>query len=959
RWRAATVGAVAGFLIANYFLAGPTRGFVFNEFFVFELAGYALSAGFIIFFGEMMHRAREREVEQKNLLGVTLASIGDGVIATDSSGRVIFLNAEAQRLTGWRGDEASGRPLLEVFRIVNEWTQEPAEDPAERVLRTGKVVGLANHIVLFSKDGRRTPIDDSAAPIRLAGGSVSGVVLVFRDVTTQRKAQEASARLAAIVQSSGDAIFAKSPRGVIETWNAAAEQLFGYQAEEIIGKHATLLFPPERLGEEEHILELLRQGKPNQHLETVRVAKDGRHIPVLVSVSPLKDNGDNIIGASTIVRDVREIVAARDALIREKELLATTLASIGDGVIVTDAEGRITFVNSEAERLTGWKSAEAARCALPEVFRIINEQTRETVENPVEKVLRLGTVVGLANHTVLIRKDGREIPIDDSGAPIRLPNGLFFGVVLVFRDFTERKKAEMVLREREERFRTMANSAPVLIWTRDPDKACTWFNQRWLEFTGRTMEQELGKAWNENVHPEDFDRCMNTYSAQFDARKPFSIEYRLRRHDGAWRWILDSGVALYGPDGQLSGYVGSCIDITDQRDATAALEKAKREAEEANRAKDHFLAMLSHELRTPLTPVLMTATVLEADSTLPKKTRSQLAMMRRNIELEARLIDDLLDLTRIAHGKFEIRNEPVDVHAAIEHALGISASDLNAKRLTVTKRFEAADHFCRGDAARLHEVFWNVLRNAVKFTPEDGRIDIVTRNDDRHGVIIEFQDTGIGIEPEVLPRIFDVFEQGDPTTRARYGGLGLGLAISKRIINLHDGTISVHSPGRDRGSIFTVTLHALESSSLKRKSPARSLKIVKGRVRSKILVVEDHKDTADVLCRILESAGCAVSHCATVGDAKRAAEKQKFDLVICDIGLPDGNGLDLMRHLRETHGLTGIALSGFGAQEDLAASKAAGFAVHLIKPVDLDRLRQAIAELLENEVSIAPPVATA
>jgi len=189
------------------------------------------------------------------------------VIATDSSGRVIFLNAEAQRLTGWRGDEATGRPLLEVFRIVNERTQQPAEDPAERVLRTGKAVGLANHTVLVSKGGRRTPIDDSAAPIRLAGGSVSGVVLVFRDVTTQRKAQEASARLAAIVQSSGDAIFAKSPRGLIETWNAAAEQLFGYQAEEIIGKHAALLFPPERLGEEDHILELLRHGKQSEHLE--------------------------------------------------------------------------------------------------------------------------------------------------------------------------------------------------------------------------------------------------------------------------------------------------------------------------------------------------------------------------------------------------------------------------------------------------------------------------------------------------------------------------------------------------------------------------------------------------------------------------------------------------------------------------------------------------------------------
>jgi len=207
-----TVGAIAGFLIANYFLARPTRGFVFDDFIVFELAGYALSARFIIFFGETMHRAREREGEQKNLLAVTLASIGDGVIATDSSGRVIFLNAEAQRLTGWRGDEATGRPLLEVFRIVNERTQQPAEDPAERVLRTGKAVGLANHTVLVSKGGRRTPIDDSAAPIRLAGGSVfrrgPGFFEMFTNATKSAGSQRAAR---GIVQSSGTRSLRKAP----------------------------------------------------------------------------------------------------------------------------------------------------------------------------------------------------------------------------------------------------------------------------------------------------------------------------------------------------------------------------------------------------------------------------------------------------------------------------------------------------------------------------------------------------------------------------------------------------------------------------------------------------------------------------------------------------------------------------------------------------------------------------
>ncbi len=382
---------------------------------------------------------------QKELLATTLASIGDGVIVTDADGRVTFLNGEAERLTGWKSAGANGHPLPEIFRIINEQTRQTVENPVEKVLRHGTVVGLANHTLLVRRDGTDIPIDDSAAPIRQPDGPLFGVVLVFRDVTEQRKAQQASARLAAIVEHSGDAIFTKSLEGVIQTWNASAERLFGYRADEIIGKSIAILFPPDRLSEEESIFNRLRQGHPIERLETIRLAKDGRHIPVAVSVSPLKDADGEIIGASKIIQDITELVTARESLIREKELLATTLASIGDAVIVTDADGRVTFLNHEAEQLTGWKSAEARERALPEVFKIINEDSRQTVENPVEKVLRLGMVVGLANHTLLVARDGREIPIDDSAAPIRHPGGPIFGVVLVFRNFTEQREAQRVL----------------------------------------------------------------------------------------------------------------------------------------------------------------------------------------------------------------------------------------------------------------------------------------------------------------------------------------------------------------------------------------------------------------------------------------------------------------------------------------------------------------------------------
>ena len=426
--------ALAAFLLASMLIVGPTQAL--------HLARRRQAAGD----AERKHAAAEM-VKAYDLLTTTVASIGDAVIIADEKGDAAFLNPEAERLTGWNNSEAKGQALPKVFRVVNEQARQPEENPVGKAFRTGKIAGLASRALLISRDGTETPINGSAAPIRHADGPLFGVVLVFRDVTGPRNAQQTASRLAAIVEHSGDAIITKNLDGVIQTWNPGAERLFGYRAEEIVGRRVTVLFPPDRLNEEDHIIGRLRQGQPVEQLETVRVAKDGRRIPVLVSISPFKNASGEIVGASKIIHDISDIVAAREALARERELLATTLASIGDAVVVTDVEGRVTYLNAEAERLTKWNLAEAVRQPLPKVFRIVNEETRAPVEDPVAKVLRLDGTVGLANHTVLIAKDGTEIPIDDSAAPIRQPGGPAFGVVLVFRDFTGRKKAEEALRD--------------------------------------------------------------------------------------------------------------------------------------------------------------------------------------------------------------------------------------------------------------------------------------------------------------------------------------------------------------------------------------------------------------------------------------------------------------------------------------------------------------------------------
>ena len=378
------------------------------------------------------------------------------------------------------------------------------------------------------------------------------------------------------------------------------------------------------------------------------------------------------------------------------------------------------------------------------------------------------------------------------------------------------------------------------------------------------------------------------------------------------------------------------------------MKRAKQEAEDANQAKDRFLAMLSHELRTPLTPVLMTIANLRRDPTLNDEWRRDLEMLQRNIELEALLIDDLLDLTRIAHGKLELHSNAADLHALIEHALRIAEGDSVGRQLEVVRRLEAKHFHTWGDAARLQQVFWNLIKNAVKFTPPGGRIEILSRNPTPGSIEIVVRDNGVGIEPELLPRIFEAFEQGGRDVTSRFGGLGLGLAICKRVIDLHDGTITAASEGRGRGAAFTVTLDAVEASLLD--SPVVPLESDQGEARgAAILLVEDHEDSARVLRRILTNSGHRVSRANSVTTAHQLADNERFDLVISDVGLPDGTGLELMRHLSTTHGLRGIALSGFGTDEDLAASQAAGFAEHLTKPVDWERLKNAIRRLTKQE----------
>jgi len=404
--------------------------------------------------------------------------------------------------------------------------------------------------------------------------------------------------------------------------------------------------------------------------------------------------------------------------------------------------------------------------------------------------------------------------------------------------------------------------------------------------------------------------------------------------------------------GRIIGVSKIARDITLQkrfheelRAAKDAAERARDEAEAANRAKDHFLSVLSHELRTPLTPVLGAISMMERDGTVPAHLAGPVAMIRRNVETEARLVDDLLDLTRITRGKITLRPEVVDVHAVLRDVAAMFQAEAHEKKHTVTLSLHAQQHQVWVDAGRFQQVLLNLLSNAVKFTPPGGSIALRTSNE--NGTVkIEVADTGIGIEPEVMPRLFRPFEQGEVGVTRQFGGLGLGLSIVKALVEMHKASVSVTSEGRGMGTTFTLRVEAVTGGGRPQKA-AQERAAAAPRKVLRILLVEDHPDTRYVLSRLLAGLGFEVTAAGSVKEAVEAAAGQAFDLLLSDIGLPDGSGMDVMRQIANRHKVKGIALSGYGQDEDLRRSREAGFLTHLTKPVNLQTLQDAIRKVTE------------
>jgi PAS domain S-box-containing protein len=562
------------------------------------------------------------------------------------------------------------------------------ECPMAVALKTGRVIRGAEAIA-ERPDGTRVWFTPYPTPLYDNDGNIISGINMLVDITDRKHAEAARARLAAIVESSDDAIISKDLQGVITSWNNAAQRLFGYTAEEAIGKPVTMLMPPDHIDEEPGILNRIRHGQPVEHYETVRQRKDGSLIDISLTVSPVKDDRGRIIGAAKVVRDIAQ---------------------------------------------------------------------RKAAEN--------------------------------------------------------------------------------------------------------------------------------------------------------------------------------------------ALKNAREQAEAANSAKDRFLAVLSHELRTPLTPVMMAIAAMDMNPDLAPDIRDDIAMIRRNLELETRLIDDLLDLSRVTNGKLRLSMERVDVNSAVRHVCETCRPFVLEKGIHLHCELPTFACDIRADPTRFQQILWNLVKNAAKFTPERGDIYVSVSKTDQDRVRIQVRDTGIGIAPEVLPKIFDAFEQGDANVTRQFGGMGLGLAISKALAEMHRGTIRAESGGTGAGSTFTVELPAVLTDKGSHAAPTKQDSMNGDALR--VLVVEDHADTARMLSRLLGASGHRVKTAGSVAAALELAGKEPFDVIVSDIGLPDATGYDLMAEIKARYSMKGIAMSGYGMDEDLRKSREAGFSDHIVKPANVAQLERTIRRVVNR-----------
>jgi PAS domain S-box-containing protein len=642
-----------------------------------------------------------------------------------------------------------------------------------------------------------------------------------------------------LVQATTDyAIFMLDPRGRVVTWNAGAERIKGFRADEIIGQHFSRFYPQDAI-DRGWPPEELRRAEAGGRFEDEgwRVRKDGSRFWANVVITALRDDKGRLQGFSKVTRDLTER--------RQKE----------------------------------------------EALRELNQDLERRVRD---------RTADLATSNEALRAEA-----------------------------AERARAEQALRESEEQFRTLADSIPQLAWMARPDGHIFWYNRRWLAYTGTTLGQTGGWGWQSVHDPAELPRVLAGWRAALARGEPWEDTFPLRRHDGQMRWHLSRAVPVRDDQGRVTRWFGTNTDITDRIEVEAALK-------EADRRKDQFLAMLAHELRNPLAPVLNGLQVLrlsQADREVAEQTRG---MIERQIRHLTRLVDDLLDVSRITQGRVPIRRERIDLAKLVRTTAEDRRPLLEQAGLTLVLEVAEGPVWVAGDETRLAQVLNNLLDNAAKFRDGGDSVTVgLTVDEGRRQAVLHVQDRGIGIAPELFPRLFEVFAQGDRSLDRSRGGLGVGLSVVKGLVRLHGGEVHAASRGPGQGASFTVRLPLKDEQKVLTDGPVALPRPAAERLR--ILVVEDSRDAADSLRTLLELLGHHVAVAYSGPEGVKRARECRPDVVLCDIGLPGLDGYavaDELRHDPTTATVRLIAITGYGQEEDRRRARQAGFDHHLTKPVD-------------------------
>lgn len=622
------------------------------------------------------------------------------------------------------------------------------------------------------------------------------------------------------------------------------------------------------------------------------------------------------------------------------------LNSALDCIIVIGQDGRVREWNPAAEKLFGYRRDEAIGRELAEL--IIPPELQASHRRGLAHFLATGEGP-LLGHRIEVEgvcADGSRRQLELSITPYQAEGKWTFTAYL--RDITQRKLDESAAR----RLAAVVRSSSDAIVAKDLRGIITNWNEGARKLFGYTEAEVVGKSITILIPSDRISEEREILSRIRAGELVESFETVRERKNGKMVEVSITVSPIRDAEGKVIGASKIARDITRTKQAERAQQLLLQQVQAASQAKDRFLATLSHELRTPLNPVLMWACSAIDDPNLDPKMEEGLRMVCRNIELEARLIDDMLDLTRITRGKVQLKREACDASAVLRHALEIMASEIRSKNLRLVTDLTARNHNLMADCARLEQVFWNLLKNAQKYTPPGGEISVRTCNPTSETLRLEIGDTGPGIEAALMPKLFDAFEQGENTS----GGLGLGLAISKGIVELHGGSLTSRNRREGHGAIFTIEM---QTTAEKPSAPPAQPETSRSR-QLRVLIVEDHPETLMVMRRLLEGAGHQVSVASTVREAVDIIQGSSLDLLISDLGLPDGNGLEVMRSLAKKGEAKGIAISGYGMEDDLNRSRGAGFSAHLTKPINAEELRRVIQTIVEAADGDGPtPMPTA